>query len=92
MVLDRGNDFLLFVDDLLLVVSLFQEVFVDDCDRALCHLLLILFVCFGELVHDLLVAILDVPLVVDLRVKVFDESLLDVIGHRKVLDIIDHCS
>ena len=53
------------VDVALLVIFYFQEVLVDDVHRVWSHLLLLLLICFGELINNLLVSMLELACVFD---------------------------
>ena len=77
------------VDDLLLVILLLDEVLVDDNDRLARHLLLLLLVRRGQLVHNLFVPVLELAGVIDDGVEVGDDLLLDVIGHGQVVRVVD---
>ena len=91
LALDIGDLALLLIDNLLLVVPLLDQVLVDHLDRCRGHLLLLLSRSRGELVDDLLVALLELLVVLNLRIEVLDNLLLDLIAHGKVALVGQSC-
>ena len=91
LALDIGDLALLLIDDLLLVVPLLDQVLVDHLDRCRGHLLLLLSRSGGELVDDLLVALLELLVVLNLRIKILDNLLLDLIAHGEVALVGQSC-
>ena len=91
LALDVGDLALLLIYDLLFVVSLLQQVLVDHLDGARGHLLLLFGGGGGELVDDLLVALLELLVVLNLRVKIFDDLLLNLVAHGQVALVRQSC-
>ena len=90
LVLYRGHFTNHRVNELLFVIPLHGQVLIDDLDRALRHLLLLLIISLRKFVDDLLIAVLKLTSVLNLRVQIIDDLLLDVVRHCEI-GLIVYC-
>ena len=84
-----SNLLLLRIDNLLLVIPLLDQVFVDDSYCGGRHLLLLLLASCGELVNHLLITVLELLVVLNFRFLVANDFLLDIIAHGQVAHVVD---